>query len=128
MTHGEIWAYMAFYNPISFNTAMLNLPVISREVMSFAEKAGLALDYDFWARAMPTMRFRHIGVVTRLYRTHEHQNSRNLGYVGMRQAALQIQEQFMNKQLDFEFSAAKLTRTHYGCAGPIIGNRNARSA
>ena len=103
-THAGIRAAMPFTNPIACNTVMMRRKHFQDGGFSFREEFGNTLDYDLWSRASDTLTFHALREPLGAYRVHSQQTSQGSELERMNQHALQIQSDFLERNLDLFMS------------------------
>ncbi len=103
-THAEIRATMLFTNPIACNTVMMRLKSFRDLGLTFREEFGNSLDYDLWSRASDSLIFHALKQPLSAYRVHSEQTSRGAELRRMSAQALQVQAEFLHRNLDILMS------------------------
>ena len=114
--HASIRAAIPFTNPIACNTVMMRSKHFQEKGFAFREEFGNTLDYDLWSRASDNLTFHALREPLGAYRVHSQQTSRGAELERMNQCALQVQSDFLQRNLHVSMSQeerklhAKLTQ------------------
>ncbi|MDA9802774.1 glycosyltransferase [bacterium] len=103
-THAAIRAAMPFTNPIACNTVMMRKKHFQQARLSFRQEFGNTLDYDLWSRASDNLTLHALKQPLGAYRMHSQQTSQGLELQKMNQHALQVQIDFLHRNLNIVMS------------------------
>jgi len=102
--HRDIRAELPFLNPMACNTVTMRKQNFIDAGLTFRSEFGNSLDYDLWSRASDQLLLRNLSTPLGAYRIHPGQTSQGDALATMKDHALRVQVEIIERALGLTMS------------------------